>query len=680
MKEKRRNLIISVLLVLAALVFEIVLSNYTYLAFVAGGSDSRDFKTENANDIIPSMGEKTQVALWDLGFEVDSVSFRIKASDEEQFDADASVLVDDESTGNGYYSLSSKKIAVTSDYEIHTLYLRSAGDADSVVVCFENYGECNFTVTDFTVNPSYVFGFDSVRFLLISAIAVGIILYKNRTEEKKISLHLKTRRAFAFALCICIAATAFVAALNTTGSEPQPVNYPLENPIDYYNPYIQQFDAFQKGQIHLDVEPTPELLELENPYNPNERAGVYYLWDRAFYEGKYYSYFGLTPIVTVYYPVYLLTGSLPDDNSVITVYAFMTAVFFALAVMQWYKNSNKNNSPYFAAACAVFAYLSSFALLIFRGTARFYYIASLAGMAFAAAFMYFMLKALGEEKDKKRIVYFALAGISFAFAFHARVNSVLPFAITAVVFVIRHFVIRFKEKKTALCLTELAALGIPVAAAVALSLTYNYIRFGSPFDFGTAYQLTVADVSLYKLSFAGLFPAVFHYFIHPFSASRTFPFIGFDYIDLGTYGSLTYVDSGLGIFAMPFMLMLFGSIALFASKRICKGKKTLLATALASLLVTAFFNFCMGGVIFRYTADFSLYAAFLTAVIALECGEIVSEKHGQGANKVYSYCVNALGALTVIIAFGSALMTSGNLVDSSPVVSQAVRDFFVFWS
>ena len=88
----------------------------------------------------------------------------------------------------------------------------------------------------------------------------------------------------------------------------------------------------------------------------------------------------------------------------------------------------------------------------------------------------------------------------------------------------------------------------------------------------------------------------------------------------------------------------------------------------------------MGGVIFRYTADFSLYAAFLTAVIALECGEIVSEKYGQGANKVYSYCVNALGALTVIIAFGSALMTSGNLVDSSPVVSQAVRDFFVFWS
>lgn len=677
MKEKRLNLIAPVLIVLAAFVFEVLLSNYTYFAFVAGGSDVKDFRTEYSDDVIPSGDEITQVLLSDLGFEVNSVSFVIAAEEDTQFNATASILADDDSTGDGFYSITSEKIAVTSVEKKHTLYFRSAGDADSVVVSFSDY-EDKFTVTDFTVNPGYAFGFNAVRFLLITVVAMSIYLYKNRSEEKKISPHIKTRRAVAVALCVCIAATAFVAVLNSTGSDTQPVNYPLDYPVDYYNPYIQQFDAFQKGQLHLDVEPTEELLNLENPYNPNEREGIYYLWDRAFYEGKYYSYFGVTPIFTVYYPVYLLTGSLPNDNFVISVYAFMAAVFFALAVMQWYKNSSKKNSPYFAAACAVFAYLSSFALIIFRGTARFYYIASMAGMAFTAAFMYFMLKALGEAKDKNRIVYFALAGISFAFAFHARVNSILPFAITVAVFVIRHLVIRIKESKFKLCVAECAALGIPVAAAVAASLVYNHARFGSPFDFGTAYQLTVADTSLYKLSLSGLLPAVFHYFIHPFSVSRSFPYIGFNYINLGNYGSLTYVDSGLGIFAMPFMLMLFASAAIFKSKRLCKGRKALLATALASLVVTAFFDFCMGGVIFRYTADISLYAAFLAAVIALECGEIVTEKYGSGANKVYSYAVSALGSLTVIVAAGAALIPSGNLVDSSPVVFEAIKDFFAF--
>ena len=36
-----------------------------------------------------------------------------------------------------------------------------------------------------------------------------------------------------------------------------------------------------------------ELLELENPYDPDERAELSYPWDRVYFEGKYYSYFGI---------------------------------------------------------------------------------------------------------------------------------------------------------------------------------------------------------------------------------------------------------------------------------------------------------------------------------------------------------------------------------------------------
>ena len=59
------------------------------------------------------------------------------------------------------------------------------------------------------------------------------------------------------------------------------VAYPLENGVNQYNPYVQQTDAFLKGQLHIDYKPSDELLALENPYDYSSRDGIYYLWDRA---------------------------------------------------------------------------------------------------------------------------------------------------------------------------------------------------------------------------------------------------------------------------------------------------------------------------------------------------------------------------------------------------------------
>ena len=107
------------------------------------------------------------------------------------------------------------------------------------------------------------------------------------------------------------------------------VEYPLKGSVANYNPYIQQFDAWEKGQLNIDFEVDSRILELENPYDYQARrlAGGYYLWDRAMYDGKYYSYFGIAPIVTVYYPYWLIKGALPGDSTVMAVFIFITALF-----------------------------------------------------------------------------------------------------------------------------------------------------------------------------------------------------------------------------------------------------------------------------------------------------------------------------------------------------------------
>ena len=58
------------------------------------------------------------------------------------------------------------------------------------------------------------------------------------------------------------------------------------------------------------------------------KKNVSYHWDRAFYNGKYYSYFGLAPLFMVYYPVYWLTGMLPT-----TAFAGFLLAAFAVVMI-----------------------------------------------------------------------------------------------------------------------------------------------------------------------------------------------------------------------------------------------------------------------------------------------------------------------------------------------------------
>ena len=40
-----------------------------------------------------------------------------------------------------------------------------------------------------------------------------------------------------------------------------------------------------------------------------KETGENYLWDTAYYEGHYYVYFGVVPVLLFYLPFYLVTGA-----------------------------------------------------------------------------------------------------------------------------------------------------------------------------------------------------------------------------------------------------------------------------------------------------------------------------------------------------------------------------------
>ena len=679
MKTKIKAFLPVIVICIISLASELLISNFVWFSYIAGNPGERDYVPDSFSQAEITEADKS-FAMGELGLPIDSVRFTVKTTDPNQKENLAVVgyyIADENSTKTAALARR-EKIAVGSEEREITAYFNSYGNASYLDITFEDF-KTELIVTDLVINPSYELSFNLLRFSFFFAVFVFIYLTKQKCAIESLLKEINHNGAAAISLAVCISFSILMIYLSVSNGDKLYFSYPLENGVESYHPYIQQFDAFIKGQLHIDVTPSQELLALENPYNPSERQGVSFLFDRAFFGEKYYSYFGIAPIIAVYLPFYLVSGFVAGNSIVMGIFSVITAIFLPLAVIEWSKLRGKN-PPWVAAICGIGAYFASAVLLVQRGRAVFYYIASIAAMAFVSAFLFFILKAIQSRKQPIKIIFMALAGISFAFAFLSRINAVLPVAFAIAVFVVMYAIKGIKDKKIKNLIGELAALGLPVAAALGFSLWYNNARFGNPLQFGTDYQLTVADASKYEFFSGGFAAAFYHYFLQPFISADFFPYIQLDLTRFASYGRSMYIDSCFGIFAIPFMLSLLLSPVIFKSEKISKNGKILLFASLISLPITAFADFCLGGVIFRYTTDIMLFAAFISAVLLLEFLALMREKYGNGFAKTFMKCITALVSATAVIVFAVSISLNGNFIEYSPEIYLAMKDFFVFWS
>ena len=82
---------------------------------------------------------------------------------------------------------------------------------------------------------------------------------------------------------------------------------------DMYNDNLVK--ALASGQVEIsDVPDITKLEELENPYDAVERESLErdedYIWDAAYYNQKYYVYFGALPAILIMVPYYLIRKKL----------------------------------------------------------------------------------------------------------------------------------------------------------------------------------------------------------------------------------------------------------------------------------------------------------------------------------------------------------------------------------
>ena len=291
------------------------------------------------------------------------------------------------------------------------------------------------------------------------------------------------------------------------------------------NYYWMLSQAFKHGQTHLLVEPNPELLKLENPYDYRQRKGLEYLWDTTLYNGKYYLYWGPVPAVLGVI-VSSVTSRPVTDTGLVFFFVIGIALFSILLLRDIHK---EYQPPAWVFWGGVLAAAVNIPLIWMLTRPKFYEVSISGGQFFMMVGFFAMFRAFRSGVPHKG--YIAFSAVAFGLAGATRINLLPSVVFLAIVIFWQIYVVN--QRKVSESIPALAAAFLPLALIACSLFWYNYDRFGSIFEFGHRYQLTGPSLTAnYKdiSSVKYIIPNLYTYVFRLPSLSRNFPFLTIPWI------------------------------------------------------------------------------------------------------------------------------------------------------
>jgi putative flippase GtrA len=362
---------------------------------------------------------------------------------------------------------------------------------------------------------------------------------------------------------------------------------------DYYH---SQVEGWLRGQLHLTYEPASELLALADPYDPEQNA-PYRVHDTSLYNGKYHIYFGLTPAVTLFAPVRLLTGQHVS-------HAQATFGFCAGAFLLWVGLLLAARRRYFPTAgmVAMVAAVVAVGLLtmvpaMLRRPAV--WEVPIAAAYFWSTVAFAALWATLHGSGRHRLLWLASASTAYGLAVGARPT----YAFGAAVLLIPVGLTLYRDGWKASRSLLLGAV-LPITAVVAGLLVLNWLRFDHPLEFGQTYQLSGAG-ERDQVHF-GLHYWWYNFRVYGFAPAQVTPY--FPYIDTASLplapGGHLGVENPYGVVPnLPTVLFAFALPWLWWSARQLAFTSWTLALIGVTLIVGNTI-FLFGGTTNRYMVDF----------------------------------------------------------------------------
>lgn len=387
--------------------------------------------------------------------------------------------------------------------------------------------------------------FDVIYSRVLIITLLGTFLYACAKSKKMYAPMRENRKICAVALAVItsLAVCGAVAMVVVKIPSGEFVEHFMQTNGDQLNKELVL--AFENGQVSLPDTPDEKLLAMENPYDTGSR---YYnkvpaLWDRALYNGKYYSYYGIAPLI-LFLPYHLITGYFFPTDIAVMIFSCVGLVFLALfydkLVMRWF-----SEIPTAVYISGLVILISSCGIWFSTGRPLFYECAISSGFMCISTGAYILVKS-----DKVKLFNVFGSSVLFGLAVMCRPTLAL-YAVCACVY--HAIYVKSTDKKV----SYLISAFLPFAVLGAVQMWYNYARFNSVFDFGIQYSLTVNDFTHTEFHVHQMLIGVYNLLFAPPAFIPDYPFVKTPFSQLGING-FYFNDTGnsSGI--------LFASLTVFA--------------------------------------------------------------------------------------------------------------------
>ncbi|MBI5426125.1 MAG: hypothetical protein HZA32_18790 [Opitutae bacterium] len=388
----------------------------------------------------------------------------------------------------------------------------------------------------------------------------------------------------------------FSDALITTGGA-----WDSDIPIGLYG---LQTEAWHRGQLHFVPEPDPRLAELANPYAGYQ--GIPRLHDASYLHGKYYMYFGVTPVALLQLPWRGATGRYLADALTTAIFSFLGVALAAI----WLNEVRRRHFPGLNSLWPpVFVLTLALGSPLFAITSSpTFYTVPISTAFFCGMLMLNLASRAAWAADWRHGRWY-LAGASLMAGLAVGARPVYVLAGATMLFPFGQMLLAAPVSERRARMRSLAAaLVAPIGTVAALLALHNYLRFDSPFEFGMRYAVTGADITAVAIMGTKyFFTNCEMYFLRALDLTQFFPFY---FNGTRPYGVLLYVPlAGLGL-ALP---------ALTLTKRhdFVASALAVATLGLLNFAVLAMFHWSET----RYMVDFTpalLLAGSLSAFVLIE--------------------------------------------------------------
>ena len=440
------------------------------------------------------------------------------------------------------------------------------------------------------------------------------------------------------------------------------------------------------GRLDLEQDPPAAMQEMANPYDTaaRQQAAPDALWDVAYYQGRYYVYFGVVPCLLFQLPFEALTAvrDLPPSLPMILLsWLFLLAAFGCVkqAARRWFPGMS---AAMYLLLCAGIGTGSQIYYLLLRPST--YEYAILSGAAFVMLALWQWLLAANQPTEKHGciLLHLTLGSLCMALVAGCRPQMVLFAVLCLPIFWQRYG--REKRLRTRQGITETIAFVLPVVLVAIGLMWYNAARFGSPFDFGANYNLTSNDMTRRGFSVGRTVPAVLTFLFGIPGVQAVFPYLTATKMQTNYMGlTITELFYGGAFACLP---LLWGLAALPLARRRLAVKHDLRAfvrLVLGCMLALAVLDCQMAGMLYRYQSDW-LGPLLLAAALAWALAEQILQAHaaqpGIDALQRALHTVLPLAVLAgACYSFCVYFTSEPGLIGQNPALYQTVSRLAQFW-